>query len=127
MVRTFVSLLAVAISAGVGLPALAQDSRMMQEMLRKKYEIEQQRADAETRRAQAAADASRPQPATRSRSTPTPHALAEGDPLEGTDAQKCTLNSGTTIRVSGTFRPSSSVKCQKPDSTAEVEPADQPE
>lgn len=101
-------------------PALAQN---MQELLRKKYEIEQQRADAETKRAEAAAtaSASRQRQPSRTRSTSEPHQLTEGDPLENTDAQKCKLGGGATLRVSGSFRPSSSTKCQEPEVANETD------
>lgn len=112
--------IALAISASLAAPTLAQDARMS-DLLRKKYEIEQQRADAERARAESAANARRQQQANRSRATPTPHDLSEGDPLEGTNVPKCKIGGGATIRVSGSFRPSSAVKCVEPTEANENE------
>ena len=117
MNRISARLLVVTMACLVAGPALAQN-RQMQSLLRKKYEIEQQRADAETKRAEAAATtaaASHQRQTSRTRSTSEPQQIAEGDPLENTDAQKCTLGGGVAIRVSGSFRPSSTTKCQSPE------------
>lgn len=117
-------------------PAVAQINRAIQDSLRKKYEIEQQkieieqqRADAETKRAEAAATAaaSQQRQASRTRPTSAPQQIAEGDPLENTDAQKCTLGGGVTIRVSGSIRPSSTTRCQSPGQRAGKEDASSPE
>lgn len=116
MKKFSVPLLVVTAAFLIDSPAVAQ-STQMQDLLRKKYEIEQQKADAETRRAEAAAAAaaSQQRQASRTRSSPQPaHALTEGDPLENTDAKKCRLSGGATIRVSGSFRPSPTTKCQRP-------------
>ncbi len=106
--------------------AVAQDRQQMQELLRKKYEIEQQKADAETKRAEeASAAATRRQTKTkRSSSNTEPIDIPEGDPLENTDVPLCKLASGSSIRVSGVFRPSSTTKCQRleSDQIEEIEP-----
>lgn len=125
--KTVVS--AALILSVVGMPATsaaAQDRQQMQDLLRKKYEIEQQKADAETKRAEAAAAAAtrRQRGARRSSSNTEPIDIPEGDPLENTDVPICKLASGSSIRISGVFRPSSTTKCQRPESEQieEIEP-----
>ena len=121
-----IALLAIcAISACITTTSAFAQSREMQDLLRKKYQIEQQKADAEKKRAEAAAAAAsaanRSSGSGRSNSTSAPHLLSEGDPLENTDAPKCKVASGVTIRVSGSFRPSSGTKCVAEESRPEID------
>lgn len=122
MKRKRITAFAVVVLAWIGEPVVAQD---MEQLLKKKYEIEQQRVDAEKqraegerRRAQAAASSTR-----QGRAGPvTPHEVSEGDALEGTDAKKCVLGSGVSIRVSGTIRPNQATTCETGESDVVQEP-----
>lgn len=87
----------------------------MQKALDRKYEILQQQADAETLRAET--EAAQAQAQTRAQAAPPAPStqytnLPSNDPLAGTNATKCKIANGGGIRVSGTFRPSASTKCE---------------
>ncbi len=99
-----------------GVLATSAHAQSMQQLLKRKYDIQEQQAKA----AQAAADAERARVESSNRATsgtPAPSGtysnLPTGDPLEGTDATSCKLANGAGIKVSGTIRtaPGSATKC----------------
>lgn len=85
--------------------AAAQPSPEMQELLKRKYDIQAQQAQAA--QTAASAEEARARASTSSGSRSTAHqsyVIPQGDALEGTNAKKCKQANGSTISVSGGFR-----------------------